>query len=89
MADFVKGRLADASSRFAGAYQIAVAAGDIRSQAWSLQDLAWVTTTRGDFAGRRCRAGPCGKAFRADPAIRRAGLAARHHGICAVARRAG
>ncbi|MDI1465060.1 adenylate/guanylate cyclase domain-containing protein [Catellatospora sp. KI3] len=51
MADFLSGRLGDASSRFAGAYQIAVSAGDRKSQAWSLQNLAWVTTTRGDFAG--------------------------------------
>ncbi len=51
MADFLGGRLADAGSRFTAAYQVAVAAGDRRSQAWSLQNLAWVTTTRGDFAG--------------------------------------
>ncbi len=51
MADFLGGRLAEAGSRFANAYQIAVVAGDRRSQAWSLQNLAWVTTTRGDFAG--------------------------------------
>ncbi|GIH08989.1 hypothetical protein Rhe02_70560 [Rhizocola hellebori] len=63
MADFVKGRLADASSRFAGAYQIAVAAGDRRSQAWSLQDLAWVTTTRGDFAGADAALGHAARLF--------------------------
>ena len=40
-----------ASSRFAAAYQVNVAAGDEHGQAWSLQNLAWVTTTRGDFAG--------------------------------------
>jgi tetratricopeptide (TPR) repeat protein len=51
MADFLNGRLADAGSRFTAAYQVASAAGDRRSQAWSLQNLAWVTTTRGDFAG--------------------------------------
>jgi class 3 adenylate cyclase/tetratricopeptide (TPR) repeat protein len=51
MADFLNGRLADAGSRFTAAFQVAVAAGDRRSQAWSLQNLAWVTTTRGDFAG--------------------------------------
>jgi len=51
MADFLNGRLADAGSRFTAAYQVAVGAGDRRSQAWSLQNLAWVTTTRGDFAG--------------------------------------
>jgi tetratricopeptide (TPR) repeat protein len=63
MADFVKGRLADASSRFAGAYQIAVAAGDRKSQAWSLQDLAWVTTTRGDFAGADAALGHAARLF--------------------------
>jgi class 3 adenylate cyclase/tetratricopeptide (TPR) repeat protein len=51
MADFLNGRLADAGSRFTAAFQVALAAGDRRSQAWSLQNLAWVTTTRGDFAG--------------------------------------
>jgi tetratricopeptide (TPR) repeat protein len=51
MADFLGGRLAEAGFRFTEAYQVAVAAGDRKSQAWSLQNLAWVTTTRGDFAG--------------------------------------
>lgn len=51
MADFLAGRLSRASSRFAAAYQVNLAAGDRRGQAWSLQSLAWVTTTRGDFAG--------------------------------------
>jgi class 3 adenylate cyclase/tetratricopeptide (TPR) repeat protein len=51
MADFLGGRLADASTRFAASYQVAVEADDPRSQAWSLQNLAWVTVTRGDFAG--------------------------------------
>jgi tetratricopeptide (TPR) repeat protein len=51
MDDFFAGRLAEASSRFAAAYQVNVAAGDEHGQAWSLQNLAWVTTSRGDFAG--------------------------------------
>jgi class 3 adenylate cyclase/tetratricopeptide (TPR) repeat protein len=51
MADFVGGRLGQASSRIAAAYQVSLAAGDRRGQAWSLQHLAWVTTTRGDLAG--------------------------------------
>ena len=51
MADYLDGRLAEAGDRFTQAYQVAVSAGDRRSQAWSLQNLAWVTTTRGDFAG--------------------------------------
>jgi class 3 adenylate cyclase/tetratricopeptide (TPR) repeat protein len=51
MADFLSGRLSSASSRFAAAYQVNLADQDVRGQAWSLQNLAWVTTTRGDFAG--------------------------------------
>ena len=51
MADFLAGRLGEAEARFTGAYEVAVTAGDRRSQAWSLQNLAWVTTTRGDFDG--------------------------------------
>jgi len=51
MADFFGGRLAEAGSRFTAAYQVALRAGDLRSQAWSLQNLTWVTVTRGDFAG--------------------------------------
>jgi tetratricopeptide (TPR) repeat protein len=51
MADYRAGRLTDAAERFRSAHQIAVAAGDRRSEAWSLQDIVWVTVTRGDFAG--------------------------------------
>jgi class 3 adenylate cyclase/tetratricopeptide (TPR) repeat protein len=51
MGDYLAGRLAEAGTRFTAAYQVALSAGDRRSQAWSLQNLAWVTTTRGDFAG--------------------------------------
>jgi hypothetical protein len=51
MADFSAAGWRRPGTRFAAAYQAAVAAGDRRSQAWSLQNLAWVTTTRGDFAG--------------------------------------
>jgi len=63
MADFLGGRLAQAGSRLAGAYQIAVAAHDPRSQAWSLQNLAWVTTTRGDFAGANATLGRAARLF--------------------------
>ncbi|HEX8929801.1 MAG TPA: AAA family ATPase, partial [Actinomycetota bacterium] len=49
MADFLAGRLSQASSRFAAAYQVTLSAGDRHGQAWALQNLAWVTTTRGDF----------------------------------------
>ncbi|MFI2274580.1 MULTISPECIES: adenylate/guanylate cyclase domain-containing protein [Catenuloplanes] len=51
MNDFFTGRLSQASSRFAAAFQVTKTAGDRHGQAWSLQDLAWVTTARGDFAG--------------------------------------
>jgi class 3 adenylate cyclase/tetratricopeptide (TPR) repeat protein len=51
MADYLAGRLAEADERFRAAYRVAVDAGDRRSQAWSVQNLAWVTTTRGDFNG--------------------------------------
>lgn len=51
MADFLNGRLAQAGSRLAAAYQVDLQAGNRRGQAWSLQNLAWVSATRGDFAG--------------------------------------
>jgi tetratricopeptide (TPR) repeat protein len=63
MADFLGGQLAEAGSRFANAYQIAVVAADRRSQAWSLQNLAWVTTTRGDFAGADATLGRAARLF--------------------------
>src|SRR5690606_15134616 len=49
MTDYLAGQLARAAERFTEAYEIAVAADDRRSQAWSLHHLAWVTTSRGDF----------------------------------------
>ncbi|HEX5741327.1 MAG TPA: adenylate/guanylate cyclase domain-containing protein, partial [Pilimelia sp.] len=49
MLDYVAGRLAEAGARFTAAYDLAVAAGDRRSQAWSLQNLCWVETARADF----------------------------------------
>jgi class 3 adenylate cyclase/tetratricopeptide (TPR) repeat protein len=63
MADFLGGRLAEAGDRFAEAYRIASAAGDRRSQAWSLQNLAWVTTTRGDFPGADATLGRAARLF--------------------------
>ena len=63
MADYLRGRLGQASSRFAGAYQVDLAAGDRLGQAWSLQDLAWVTTTRGDFAGTDAVLGRAARLF--------------------------
>jgi len=69
MADYLGGRLAQADARLTGAYQLAVATGDRRSQAWSLQNLAWVTTTRGDFAGADATLGRAARLFaeQADP----------------------
>lgn len=49
MADYRVGRIAEAGKLYESAYRIAVTAGDRRSEAWSLQDLAWVMVTRGDF----------------------------------------
>ncbi|BCY15353.1 adenylate/guanylate cyclase domain-containing protein [Actinoplanes sp. L3-i22] len=63
MADFLNGRLSQASSRFAAAYQVTLAAGDRHGQAWALQNLAWVTTTRGDFAGTDAVLGRAARLF--------------------------
>ncbi|MET8042153.1 adenylate/guanylate cyclase domain-containing protein [Micromonospora sp. NPDC005215] len=63
MADFVAGRLSQASSRLAAAYQVSLSAQDRRGQAWSLQNLAWVTTTRGDFAGTDAVLGRAARLF--------------------------
>ncbi|WP_405101403.1 adenylate/guanylate cyclase domain-containing protein [Micromonospora sp. NBC_01412] len=63
MADFVAGRLGQASSRLAASYQVSLTAQDRRGQAWSLQNLAWVTTTRGDFAGTDAVLGRAARLF--------------------------
>ncbi|MFI5493359.1 adenylate/guanylate cyclase domain-containing protein [Actinoplanes sp. NPDC051859] len=63
MADFLAGRLSQASSRFAAAYQVTLAAGDRHGQAWALQNLAWVTTTRGDFPGTDAVLGRAARLF--------------------------
>jgi class 3 adenylate cyclase/tetratricopeptide (TPR) repeat protein len=63
MADFLAGRLSQASSRFAAAYQVTLGAGDRHGQAWALQNLAWVTTTRGDFAGTDAVLGRAARLF--------------------------
>ncbi|MEV0805666.1 adenylate/guanylate cyclase domain-containing protein [Micromonospora sp. NPDC050200] len=63
MADFIAGRLGQASSRLAASYQVSLAARDLRGQAWSLQNLAWVTTTRGDFAGTDAVLGRAARLF--------------------------
>ncbi|MGC5050403.1 adenylate/guanylate cyclase domain-containing protein [Micromonospora sp. DT48] len=63
MTDFLVGRLGQASSRLAASYQVSLAVGDRRGQAWSLQNLAWVTTTRGDFAGTDAVLGRAARLF--------------------------
>jgi class 3 adenylate cyclase/tetratricopeptide (TPR) repeat protein len=63
MADFLGGKLSQASSRFAAAYQVTLTAGDRHGQAWALQNLAWVTTTRGDFAGTDAVLGRAARLF--------------------------
>jgi tetratricopeptide (TPR) repeat protein len=63
MSDFLSGRLSQASSRFAAAYQVTLAAGDRHGQAWALQNLAWVTTTRGDFSGTDAVLGRAARLF--------------------------
>ncbi|MEV6489212.1 adenylate/guanylate cyclase domain-containing protein, partial [Actinoplanes sp. NPDC051633] len=63
MADFLSGKLSQASSRFAAAYQVTLAAGDRHGQAWALQNLAWVTTTRGDFTGTDAVLGRAARLF--------------------------
>ena len=63
MADFLAGKLSQASSRFAAAYQVTLSAGDRHGQAWALQNLAWVTTTRGDFAGTDAVLGRAARLF--------------------------
>jgi class 3 adenylate cyclase/tetratricopeptide (TPR) repeat protein len=63
MSDFLAGRLSQASSRFAAAYQVTLAAGDRHGQAWALQNLAWVTTTRGDFSGTDAVLGRAARLF--------------------------
>jgi class 3 adenylate cyclase/tetratricopeptide (TPR) repeat protein len=63
MADYLAGRLGQAAERFAEAYELAVGAGDRRSQAWSLHHLAWVTTARGDFTGTDLALGRAARLF--------------------------
>jgi class 3 adenylate cyclase/tetratricopeptide (TPR) repeat protein len=83
MAEFVAGRLAEASGLFAAAYRVDVGSGDRRGQAWSLQNLAWVTTTRGEFAAADRVLGQAARLFAelGDP-VGRAWL----RGTCAFAR---
>jgi class 3 adenylate cyclase/tetratricopeptide (TPR) repeat protein len=63
MADYLAGRMIEAGGRLTEAFHVAVATGDRRAQAWSLQDLAWVTTTRGDFAAADVALGRAARRF--------------------------
>lgn len=49
MFDYLSGRLRRAEERFIMALDVATQADDSRAQAWALQHLAWVQTSRGDF----------------------------------------
>lgn len=49
MVDYLAGRLGEAEKGFRAAYRVALEADDRAGQAWALQHLAWVTTTRADF----------------------------------------
>ena len=49
MLDYVSGRLREAEARFTEALGVGRAVGDVRSEAWALQHLAWVSTSIGDF----------------------------------------
>jgi class 3 adenylate cyclase/tetratricopeptide (TPR) repeat protein len=63
MADYIAGRMGQAGARLSEAFQLGVVAGDRRAQGWSLQDLAWVTTTRGDFAAADVALGRAARRF--------------------------
>jgi tetratricopeptide (TPR) repeat protein len=51
MEDYRRGRLLSSQAGFREALAIAETSGDRRGEAWALQNLAWVQTTLGDFAG--------------------------------------
>jgi tetratricopeptide (TPR) repeat protein len=61
--DYRRGRLREAQTAFRDALAIAEAAGDRRGEAWALQNLAWVTTTLGDFAGAEATLGQAARLF--------------------------
>lgn len=47
--DFFEGQLAAAEERFRESLELARRVGDARGAGWSLQNLAWSATTRGDY----------------------------------------
>ncbi len=51
MDDYLRGRLREAKQLSRQALAIAESSHDRRGEAWALQNLAWVLTTLGDFAG--------------------------------------
>ena len=64
MADFLAGRLSRGEQPVRRRRtRSTLAAGDRHGQAWSLQNLAWVTTTRGDFAGADAVLGRAARLF--------------------------
>jgi len=63
MSDYLSGRFVEAEEQFASAYKVSQVSGDKRNQAWALQYLAWVTTSRGDFAGADAALGRAAKLF--------------------------
>ncbi|GAA4916723.1 AAA ATPase-like protein [Stackebrandtia albiflava] len=65
MLDYLGGRLRRAEERFTTALEVATGAEDGRAQAWALQHLAWVQTSRGDFAAADASLGRAARLFAA------------------------
>ncbi len=63
MSDYVSGRFREAEQQIIAAYRVSEAAGHKGNQAWSLQHLAWVSTSRADFAGADAALGRAAKLF--------------------------
>jgi class 3 adenylate cyclase/tetratricopeptide (TPR) repeat protein len=63
MDDYQRGRLREAQAAFQSALAIAQDAGDRRGEAWALQNLAWVSTTLGDFAAADATLGRAARLF--------------------------
>lgn len=63
MSDYLSGRFPEAEQRFDEAYRVSVESGDKHHQAWALQHLAWVLTSRADFAAADGALGRAAKLF--------------------------
>lgn len=63
MFDYLAGRLRRAEERFTTALEVASGAQDSRAQAWALQHLAWVQTSRGDFPAAEASLGRAARHF--------------------------